>query len=86
MLITKEEVTMRTAKVFSISLSPELQREIIEIADEERRSISEVLREAFRLYAANYDLAKARKKARKVNQRKKYKPEEIEDLVDKGRK
>lgn len=77
---------MRTAKVVSISLPPDIQDEISKIATEERRSVSEVLREAFRQYAASRALSSVRKQVRKANKKLKIKPDEIEDLIDKGRK
>ena len=39
---------MRTAKVISISLPPDMTAELQEAAKEERRSVSEVMREALR--------------------------------------
>lgn len=77
---------MRTAKVISVSLSPDMTDEVQEIAKEERRSVSEVFREALRQYVAGRTLNSVRKQARKIAKKKKIRPEDIEDLIDKGRK
>lgn len=47
---------MRTAKVISLSLPPDMEKEVQKVAKEEHRTISELLREAFRQYLANRDL------------------------------
>jgi Arc/MetJ-type ribon-helix-helix transcriptional regulator len=77
---------MRTAKIVSISLPPDIQDEVNQIAKEERRSISEVMREAFRQYAATRVLSTVRKQAKKTNKKLKLKPQDIENLIDQGRK
>jgi predicted transcriptional regulator len=77
---------MRTAKVVSISLPPDIQKEISQIAKEERRSISEIMREAFRQYASARLVGRVRAQARKTNQKLKLKAQDIEDLVDQGRR
>lgn len=77
---------MRTAKVISISLTPEMQKEVIRIAKKERRSASEVMREAFRQYAALKALTEAQAFGKKVSNKKGIKPEDIEAIIDKGRR
>lgn len=74
------------AQIVSISLPPDMTKEVQELAREERRSVSEVLREAFRQYAANKTLKNVRKEARKNVKRKGIKPENVEQIVREGRK
>ncbi len=77
---------MRTAKVISLSLPPEMEREVQKLAKEERRSISEIMREAFRQYMTNRDLASVRSEGKKIAQRKKLKPDDVERIVKEGRR
>lgn len=77
---------MRTAKVISLSLSPDMEKEVQKVAKEEHRTISELLREAFRQYLANRDLAEIRKEGRKVVKKMKLKPEDISKIIQEGRK
>jgi Arc/MetJ-type ribon-helix-helix transcriptional regulator len=79
---------MRVAKskIVSISLPSDMTKEVQELAREERRSVSEVLREAFRQYAANKVLKDVRTEARKAVKQKGIKPEDIEAIVRDGRK
>jgi Arc/MetJ-type ribon-helix-helix transcriptional regulator len=76
---------MRTAKVISVSLPPEMEREVQQIAKAERRSVSEVLREAIRQYSANRDLAAIRSDGKKIAKRKKLKREDVTRVVREGR-
>ena len=75
---------MRTAKVISLSLPPDMEKDIQKVAKEEHRTISELLREAFRQYLANRDLAIVRKEGRKIAKRMKLKPEDVAKLVKAG--
>ncbi len=77
---------MRTAKVISLSLPPEMEAEVQKIAKEEHRTISELLREAFRQYLTNRDLSAIRKEGRKVAKKLKLNPEDIAKVVKAGRK
>ena len=77
---------MRTAKVISISLPPDMNKEIQDIAKEERRSVSEVFREAIRQYAASHALGDARKEARKYAKKKGFRPADVAEIVAQGRK
>ena len=77
---------MRTAKVVSFSMPPEMEMEVQRIAKEERRTISELLREAFRQYLANRDLVAVRKEGRKVVKKMRIKPNDVEKIVRTGRK
>ncbi len=73
---------MRTAKVVSISLPPDMNREIQELAKDERRSVSELMREALRQYIALTTWKKAQKQARKVARKKEISLEDIEDIIE----
>ncbi|MBI4406206.1 MAG: ribbon-helix-helix protein, CopG family [Deltaproteobacteria bacterium] len=77
---------MRTAKVISISLPPDMNNDIQELAREERRSVSELMREALRQYIALNTWKKAQKQARKAAKRKNIQLEDIEHIIDEGRK
>jgi predicted transcriptional regulator len=80
------EVPMRTAKVVSISLPPDMEKEVQKVAKEEHRTISELLREAFRQYLTNRDLASVRLEGRRVAKRLKLKPDDVAKIVRSGRK
>ena len=77
---------MRTAKVMSLSLPPEMEAEVQSVAKEERRTVSELLREAFRQYLANRDLASVRREGRRIAKRLKLKSEDVTRIVRQGRK
>ena len=77
---------MRTAKVISLSLPPDMEKEVQKIAKEEHRTISELFREAFRQYLANRDLVSIRKEGRKIAKKMKLSPEDVEKAVRAGRK
>jgi metal-responsive CopG/Arc/MetJ family transcriptional regulator len=77
---------MRTAKVISLSLPPEMEREVQKVAKEEHRTISELLREAFRQYLTNRDLSAIRKEGRKIAKKMKLKPEDVARIINEGRK
>lgn len=77
---------MRTARVVSVSLPPDMEKEIQQIAKEERRTVSEVLREAFKQYAINRDLELVRKEGRKVAKRLKLTEDDVVRIVREGRK
>jgi len=77
---------MRTAKVISLSLSPEMEKEVQQVAKTERRSVSEIMREAFRQYMTNRDLASIRGEGKKIAKKKKLTPEDVERIVRDGRR
>lgn len=77
---------MRTAKVISLSLPPEMEEEVQKVAKEEHRTISELLREAFRQYLTNRDLASIRKEGRKVAKKMKLTPDDVAKAVRASRK
>ncbi len=86
LLILLTRLNMRTAKIISVSLPPDMTEEVQEIAAEERRSVSEVFREAIRQYAANRALSHVRQEAKSTVKKKKLKPEDVERIVAAGRK
>jgi len=51
----------RTSKTFTISLPPEMAKEVEEVAKEERRNLSELFREAFRVYREEKELREIKK-------------------------
>ena len=77
---------MRSAKVISISLPPDMNKEIQAVAKEEHRSMSELFREAIRQYMRNRVVAQSRRYGTKVAKKKGIKPSDIADLVAAGRK
>lgn len=85
-LLITEDLIMRTAKVISLSLPPDMEKEVQKIAKEEHRTISELLREAFRQYLANRDLISIRKEGRKIAKKMKLIPEDVAKIVRTGRK
>lgn len=76
---------MRTASVMSVSLQPGISAQVTRIAKEEKRTVSDVFREALREYTAARVLRDVRKQARKTAKKLKIKPEDIESLIDFGR-
>ena len=80
------EKIMRTARVISLSLPPDMEKEVLKVAREEHRTISELLREAFRQYLANRDLASVRREGRQIAKKMKLKPEDVQKTVRAGRR
>ena len=77
---------MRTAKVISISLPPEMEEEIQELARSERRTISELFREAIRQYATQKLLYVARKRGRAHMKKTSMKPDDITRMIKEDRR
>ena len=73
-------------KVVSISLPPDMTKEVQDMAKEERRSVSEVIREALRQYGATKDLKAIRKEVRKTIKKKGITSGEIDRIVHEGRR
>lgn len=74
----------RVSRVFTISFPEELAKEVIAVADEESRNISELFREAFRTYRVErihrtLDRARAEAAARAPEQ---YSEDAVETFVD----
>jgi predicted DNA-binding protein len=77
----------RTTKQFTISLPPDMAEQVIATAKRESRTISELFREAFRLYRAErihalIEASNARGRARSHNG---YTPDDVERLIDEVR-
>jgi len=76
---------LRTTKLITISIMPEFLEEIEKLAKEERRTKSELVREALRRYIAEKELRRLQryglKKARELGLRE----EEVQRLVDEYR-
>lgn len=51
----------RLSKTFTISFPPEMAKEVKEVAKEERRNLSELFREAFRVYREEKELREIKK-------------------------
>lgn len=77
---------MRTAKIISLSLPPDMEKDAQRVSKEERRSISEVFREAFRQYMASRDLSDLRKKGKKVAKKMRLSPDKVDKIVYDSRK
>lgn len=77
---------MKKAKVISLSLPPEMEKDAQRISEEERRSLSEVFREAFRQYMAARDLSDLRKKGKKVAKKMRLSPAKVDKIIYSSRK
>lgn len=77
---------MSSAKIMTISLPPQMSKEIQKLAREEQRTISELIREAFRQYKMNRVLEAGRREGKKLRHGKKLTEDEIERLIDELRK
>jgi len=77
---------MSSAKIMTISLPPQMSKEIQKLAQEEQRTISELIREAFRQYKMNRVLEAGRRESKRSRHGKKLTEDEIERLVDELRK
>ena len=64
-------IHMKTTKLISISLPPDMNNDILEFAREEGRSVSEVMREALRQYMLEQTIEQVHRQARRTARRKK---------------
>jgi len=71
----------RTTKILNISLSKELYEEIEDIAIQENRTKSELVREAFRHYSANRNWSKIRQWGDETARKLKIKDERDIDKI-----
>ena len=74
------------SKIVSISLPPDMTKEIQDVAREERRSVSKVMREAFRQYSATRSLKDVRKVARSAAKKNGIKSVDVNEIVRQGRR
>jgi metal-responsive CopG/Arc/MetJ family transcriptional regulator len=74
----------RTSRVFTISFPEELAKQVVAVADEESRNISELFREAFR----TYHIERSHRKLERIRAQAaarapvKYTEDDVEALVD----
>ena len=76
---------MRTTKLITISLMPEFMEEIEKLAKEERRTKSELVREALRRYIAEKELRRLQRYGLKKAGELGLKEEDVPRLVDEYR-
>lgn len=77
---------MRTTKILSLSLPPELLREAERIAKKEGRTKSELFREALRRYIQDKKWRKLQEYGMRQAQKLGIKETEVERLIDEYRK
>ncbi len=77
----------RTTRQFTISLPPDLAEQVTAIAKAESRTISELFREAFRMYRTGRvrALLNASQQAGRRTRHMGYKPEDVERLIHETR-
>ena len=78
----------RRSRVFTISFPEDLARQVDQVARRESRNISELFREAFRIYrleSVHRQIARARAAAQLRTPQPDYEPADIEHLVDEVR-
>ena len=75
---------VRTSRVFTISFPEELAKQVVAVADEESRNISELFREAFRTYRMELNHRKliAARADAAARRPVKYTEDDVEALVD----
>jgi Arc/MetJ-type ribon-helix-helix transcriptional regulator len=69
--------SMKSIKTITISLPIEMGREIQKVANEEHRTVSELIRESFRRYKAQRVLKSIAKKGKSLTKKKGLKPEDF---------
>ena len=78
----------RRSRVFTVSFPEDLARQVDQVAHRESRNISELFREAFRVYRlenAHAQIERARAAARLRKPQQDYRPSDVEALVDEVR-
>ncbi len=74
---------MRHTKTWTISLPPEMDREALKLAKEERRTKSELIREALREYLVTHELkALQRIGIKRARARGVYTEEGVQRIID----
>ena len=76
---------LRTTKLVTISIMPELLERLNDIAKEESRTRSELLREALRCYIAEKEMKRLQQYGRKKAAKLGLKEKDVERLVDEYR-
>lgn len=77
---------MRTTKIIAFSIPPALEREILQHAKAEHRTVSEYLREAVRQYMTLREFERTRKTVSKRLKKKGVKPADVGAAVSEARK
>lgn len=75
---------IRTSRVFTISFPEELAKQVVAVADEESRNISELFREAFRTYRIEraHNKLETIRAAVAAHGPSRYTEDDVESLVD----
>lgn len=76
---------MRTTKLLTISIMPEFFDEIEKLAKEERRTKSELVREALRCYIAERELKRLQRYGMKKGNDLGLKEKDVQRLIDEDR-
>ena len=76
---------MRATKLLTISIMPEFLEEIEKLAKEERRTKSELVREALRCYIAEKELKRLQRYGLQKAQELGLKEQEVQRLIDAAR-
>ncbi|MDO8636261.1 MAG: ribbon-helix-helix domain-containing protein [Dehalococcoidia bacterium] len=76
----------RTTKTMTLSLPPEMARQVEELTKEEGRTKSELFREALRRYIEERNWAKLYRYGEAKARLREIREKEIEDIVDSRRK
>ena len=77
---------MGSSKILTISLPPKMSKEIQQLAKKEQRTISELIREAFRQYKMSHVLEEGKQEGKRLHEGKKLTEDDIERIVDALRK
>ena len=75
----------RTTKTITFSLPPEMDEQVQRMVKEEDRTVSELLREAIRLYTEEREWRRLERYARLRAREQGITPEDVECLVDEHR-
>jgi CopG family transcriptional regulator/antitoxin EndoAI len=76
---------MRTTKLITISLFPDLLKKVDEVAKEESRTRSELFREVMRRYIAQRSLKRLQRYGEKQAKKMGIKEKDVQAIVDKYR-
>jgi CopG family transcriptional regulator/antitoxin EndoAI len=76
---------LRTTRLITISIFPELLEEAEKVAREENRTRSELIREALRRYIAEKELRRLQRYGRERAQELGLKEEDVQRLIDEHR-
>ena len=77
---------MRKTEIIAISVDPGLKKQMLRLAKEEHRTISELMRECFRRYYTKNELRELVTKGIKKSKALGIKEKDVEDIIDELRK